>query len=240
MLRLLRQTMSLAAHGDDLLHNLQLVQQRVNGRATLVAVSKTKPAEAVRALYDAGQREFGENYVQELVDKAHALAPTCPDIRWHFIGHLQSNKVKLLLQTPQLACVETVDSQKLATKLDAARGDATAPLNVFVQVNTSGEASKSGVAPDDDDVLLALVQHIRLQCPRLRFAGLMTIGERGDTSADFELLRGVRERVAAALDVPANSIGLSMGMSGDYEKAIELGSTNVRVGSSIFGARQQK
>lgn len=230
---------------SDLVHNLALVKQRVNGRATLVAVSKTKPAEAVQTLYDAGQREFGENYVQELVDKAQALAPSCPDIRWHFIGHLQSNKVKLLLQTPQLVCVETVDSLKLASKLDAARASndtasPSPPLDVFVQVNTSGEASKSGVAADADGELLALVQHIRQQCPRLRFAGLMTIGERGDTSADFELLRSVRQRLAAALDVPLDSIGLSMGMSGDYETAIDMGSTNVRVGSSIFGARQQK
>jgi pyridoxal phosphate enzyme (YggS family) len=217
------------------------VSELSGGRATLVAVSKTKPQETVSELYAAGQRDFGENYVQELHDKAHALAATCPDIRWHFIGHLQSNKAKLLLQTPRLVAVQTVDSAKLASKLDAAvqqlqRDSSAPPLDVYVQVNTSGEASKSGVPPDAASVL-ALVQHIREQCPRLRFAGLMTIGERGDTTGDFELLRDVRQRVADALSQAPDDFALSMGMSGDYEKALELGSGVVRVGSLIFGAR---
>lgn len=241
MLRRVVRTMSDAA---DLGANLADVQRRVNGRATLVAVSKTKPAEQVRALYALGQRDFGENYVQELCDKATALAESCPEIRWHFIGHLQSNKVKQLVRdTPRLVAVQTVDSVKLARKLDAAFADCRQQdekCDVYVQVNTSGEASKHGLPADDDAALRELVQCVRDECCNLRFAGLMTIGERGDTSADFELLRAVRSRIFRDNADVERQVGLSMGMSADYERAIELGSTVVRVGSSIFGARQAK
>jgi pyridoxal phosphate enzyme (YggS family) len=219
---------------EDLAANLSDVQRRINGRATLVAVSKTKPAEAVRALYALGQRDFGENYVQELCDKATALAESCPEIRWHFIGHLQSNKVKQLVRdTPRLVGVQTVDSVKLARKLDAA---CVEPLEVFVQVNTSGEASKSGVSAEDEAALGELLDCVRNECGNLRLGGLMTIGERGDTAADFELLRAVRARVRRE----GETLGLSMGMSADFETAIEMGSTVVRVGSSLFGAREVK
>lgn len=219
---------------SDLAANLAEVERRVNGRATLIAVSKTQSADAVRTLYALGQRDFGENYVQELSEKATAVAASCPEIRWHFIGHLQSNKAKQLLRdTPRLVAVQTVDSVKLARKLAAAcSGDE--PLDVYVQVNTSGEPNKSGVPADDAAALGELLDCVRTECaPMLRLRGLMTIGERGDTAADFELLRAVRARVQR----DDESLGLSMGMSADFERAIELGSTVVRVGSSIFGAR---
>ncbi|KAI8474550.1 MAG: hypothetical protein J3K34DRAFT_366172 [Monoraphidium minutum] len=202
----------------------------------LVAVSKTKPAEAVKEAYDAGHRTFGENYVQELLDKAPQLPS---DIQWHFIGHLQSNKVKSLVEgVPNLAMVETVDSAKLADRLDRCAGAAgrTTPLAVAVQVNTSGEESKHGVEPSE---AVALAAHVATACPHLRLAGLMTIGmpDYSSRPENFECLSKCRSEVAAALGLDPNDLELSMGMSGDYESAISMGSTNVRVGSTIFGAR---
>ncbi|KAL4441034.1 hypothetical protein ABPG77_010465 [Micractinium sp. CCAP 211/92] len=201
----------------------------------LVAVSKTKPAEAVREAYEAGHRVFGENYVQELLDKAPQLPADCS---WHFIGHLQSNKVKALLEgVPNLTMLETVDSEKLANKLDstvAALG--REPLPVLVQVNTSGEESKYGVEPKD---CVALATHIHESCKHLRLAGLMTIGmpDYSSRPENFACLSDCRKAVAEALGLPEAELELSMGMSGDFEQAVEMGSTNVRVGSTIFGAR---
>lgn len=201
----------------------------------LVAVSKTKPVDDVAAAYAAGHRVFGENYVQELVDKAPALPA---DVAWHFIGHLQSNKAKQLVErVPGLACVETVDTEKLANKLDAAVADAgRPPLRVLVQVNTSGEPSKHGVTPADAP---ALARHVASSCPNLALAGVMTIGQPDYSSRpeNFTCLADVRSAIAAELGVDPATLELSMGMSGDYEAAIEMGSTNVRVGSGVFGAR---
>ena len=206
----------------------------------LVAVSKFQPLGALQEAYDAGQRDFGENYVQELVEKA----PQMPsDVRWHFIGKLQGNKAKSLLgAVPNLHCVETVDTLKLANRLNtvcASLGcrDASAPLEVMVQLNTSGEASKSGVACAADAV--ALAQHIDASCERLRVAGLMTIGQQADEGC-FTALVEARAAVGAALGRDPAQLHLSMGMSGDFEQAIACGSTNVRVGSTIFGARPAK
>ncbi|KAG2444301.1 hypothetical protein HXX76_001058 [Chlamydomonas incerta] len=206
----------------------------------LVAVSKTKPVEALQEAYDAGQRVFGENYVQEMLDKAPALPG---DVQWHFIGHLQSNKVKAVIEgVPSLAMVETVDSAKLADKLNKVLegvSGRTGPLAVMVQVNTSGEESKYGVEPAD---CVALAKHIAQNCPKLRLAGLMTIGmpDYSSRPENFTCLAACRDAVAAELGLAPDSLELSMGMSGDFEQAIEMGSTNVRVGSTIFGAREYK
>lgn len=205
-------------------------------QARLVAVSKTKPVEAVQEAYDAGHRTFGENYVQELLDKAPQLPK---DIKWHFIGHLQSNKVKALVEgVPNLSMVETVDSAKLADRLDRAVAGAgrQEPLSVAVQVNTSGEESKHGAEPAD---VVALAAHVARSCPHLRLAGLMTIGmpDYSSRPENFECLEKCRDEVAAELGLNPGDLELSMGMSGDFEAAIAMGSTNVRVGSTIFGAR---
>eukprot|EP00053_Salpingoeca_punica_P016706 m.158716 g.158716 ORF g.158716 m.158716 type:complete len:251 (-) comp17028_c1_seq2:1592-2344(-) len=207
----------------------------------LIAVSKTKPVEAVLEAHAAGQRVFGENYVQELAEKAvDARIPQ--DVKWHFIGHLQKNKCNIIAGVPNLACVQTISDAALATKLDNAlskvgRQD---PLCVMVQVNTSREENKHGVLPAQvEDV----AKHIVSTCPHLKLTGVMTIGEadrvlaEGEANPDFLELVACRERLAAALQVPAESLELSMGMSADYEQAISCGSTFVRVGSSIFGAR---
>ncbi|RQM21062.1 hypothetical protein B5M09_011132 [Aphanomyces astaci] len=240
--------------------NLQHVRQRISDvlavspwkqQCTLVAVSKTKPVADIEVAYGLDQRHFGENYIQELVEKA----PVCPsDIQWHFIGHLQSNKVKTLVAgVPNLYMVESVDSIKVASKLDKAWGERQSghPLRVMVQVNTSGtsntlikscssdvaagEVQKSGVAPAD---CVQLAAHIHGSCANLTLSGLMTIGRFDDDTSDcFDSLVACRSRVSSALGVDETNLALSMGMSGDFELAIARGSNYVRVGSNIFGAR---
>lgn len=201
----------------------------------VVAVGKTKPVSLIRQLYDAGHRCFGENYVQEFIDKAPQLPA---DIEWHFIGHLQTNKVKpLLAAVPNLDMVEGLDSEKIANHLDRAVSSVgRKALKVLVQVNTSGEESKSGIDPSD---CVELAKHVKLGCPNLIFSGLMTIGMRDYSSnpENFEALSNCRTNVCKALGIPEELCELSMGMSGDFEKAIEMGSTNVRIGSTIFGPR---
>jgi len=220
---------------SDIAQNFRDIRAHVselNPSATLVAVSKTKPIEDLRSAFDAGCAVFGENYVDEVVAKS----PLLPESQFHFIGHLQSNKVAKLCRCPNLAMIQTIDSVALATKVDRAWPPDRPRLAVLIQVNTSDEPQKSGVR-HADAALLELVHFIAEKCERLRFAGVMTIGECGESERDFEVLRGVRTRVAAELGVAADSLALSMGMSADYELALQMGATIVRVGSSIFGAR---
>jgi PLP dependent protein len=200
----------------------------------LVAVSKTKPKEMIMELYNAGHRHFGENYFQELVEKSVALPK---DIIWHFIGHLQSNKAnQLVSKVSNLAVVETVDTLKLALKLQNACINAgrDTPLDIYVQVDTSGEDSKSGVLPAD---VIGFVDNVVKDCSALRVRGLMTIGAPGDLTC-FDRLVSCREELSSHLGEDPSTLTLSMGMSGDYVQAIERGSTSVRIGSTIFGARQ--
>ncbi|XP_010433430.1 PREDICTED: proline synthase co-transcribed bacterial homolog protein [Camelina sativa] len=205
-------------------------------RVRVIAVSKTKPVSLIRQIYDAGHRCFGENYVQEIIDKAPQLPE---DIEWHFVGHLQSNKAKTLLTgVPNLAMVHGVDGEKVANHLDRAVSNlGRHPLKVLVQVNTSGEVSKSGIEPSS---VVGLARHVKLHCPNLVFSGLMTIGMPDYTSTpeNFRTLSNCRADVCKALGVAEDQFELSMGMSGDFEQAIEMGSTNVRVGSTIFGPRE--
>ncbi|CAA3021689.1 proline synthase co-transcribed bacterial homolog -like [Olea europaea subsp. europaea] len=209
---------------------------RSSGDVRVVAVGKTKPVSLIQQVYDAGHRYFGENYVQEIVEKAPQLPE---DITWHFIGHLQSNKVKnLLTAVPNLVMVEGIDNAKLANHLDRAVSNIRRqPLKVLVQVNTSGEESKSGVNPTD---CVDLVKHVKLGCPNLEFSGLMTIGMPDYTSTpeNFKTLLDCRSKVCKVLGMAESQCELSMGMSGDFELAIEMGSTNVRIGSTIFGPRE--
>jgi hypothetical protein len=204
---------------------------------TLVAVSKTFSADRVREAWQAGQREFGENKVQEGLQK---IADTA-DIpaRWHLIGHLQSNKAKKAAAT--FACIQSVDSVELLQRLDdaaAARTEGSAPLDVLVQVDFAGEATKFGAPPDE------AVRSVRagLEARHIRLAGLMLLPPWSDdpeaTRPWFVRLREFRDRLVAE-GVPATALRhLSMGMSHDYQAAVEEGSTIVRVGTAIFGARQ--
>ncbi|OWO98260.1 hypothetical protein B2J93_8180 [Marssonina coronariae] len=245
-----------AQRAKTLLEAFQSVQTRVakasNGREIrLVAVSKLKPASDILALYQqAGQRHFGENYAQELMEKAEVLPK---DIRWHFIGGLQSNKCKPLTSTvPNLHIVSSVDSQKKATQLSLGRSllspAPNTPLHIHIQVNTSSEASKSGVTPGPDTT--ALAKHILTSCPHLNLLGLMTIGaiarskaaKEGEENEDFVALREERDRLEKELeaDLEGRRLELSMGMSDDFQGAIGMGSDEVRVGSTIFGMRPPK
>lgn len=204
---------------------------RKQGAVGLLAVSKTWPAEAVREAYVAGQRAFGENYVQEGVAKAQVLADL--PIEWHFIGPLQSNKTRAVAQ--HFAWVHSVDRLKIAQRLAEQRDVHLPPLNVCLQVNVSGEDSKSGVAPDE---LAALAEGV-LTLPRLKLRGLMCIPEPSEDvavlRARFGLLRSLRDELAGRLGVDLDT--LSMGMSQDIEPAIAEGATMVRVGTAIFGGR---
>ena len=194
-------------------------------RVRLIAVSKARSAAEVRAAYEAGQRDFGENYLQEAVAKMTALSEL--DIVWHFIGAIQSNKTRAIASRFQW--VHTVDRARIASRLDAA---AERPLDVCIQVNIDAEPQKAGIAPSD---LPALVTHIR-GLPRLRLRGLMAIPRAdGDHRACFRALRSLFDGLAD--DTGDHWDSLSMGMSDDFEIAIEEGATMVRIGTAIFGPR---
>jgi pyridoxal phosphate enzyme (YggS family) len=200
---------------------------RKASEVTLVAVSKTFPSPAIRAAAACGQRHFGESYIQEARSKQIELADL--DLVWHFIGPIQSNKTREI--AAHFDWVHGVGRGKIARRLSEQRPGDLPPLNVCIQVNVSGEASKSGVAPKDVAALAGLVSGL----PRLKLRGLMAIPEPGgDPRPRFRLLRALRDELNAqglALDT------LSMGMSGDFEVAIAEGATLVRVGSAIFGKR---
>ncbi len=201
--------------------------------ATLLAVSKTKPAEMLREAWQHGQREFGENYLQEALDKQAALEDL-DGIVWHFIGPLQSNKTRAVAE--QFAWVHSVDRLKIAKRLSEQRPAALPPLNVCLQVNISREATKSGVLPED---ALALAQEIAA-LPGLALRGLMAIPAPTETleaqRQPLAALRQLLEELQAALpEAPLDT--LSMGMSDDLEAAVLEGATLVRLGTAIFGAR---
>lgn len=201
--------------------------------ATLLAVSKTKPAEMLREAWQHGQREFGENYLQEALDKQAALEDL-DGIVWHFIGPLQSNKTRAVAE--QFAWVHSVDRLKIAKRLSEQRPAALPPLNVCLQVNISREATKSGVLPED---ALALAQEIAA-LPGLALRGLMAIPAPAETleaqRQPLAALRQLLEELQAALpEAPLDT--LSMGMSDDLEAAVLEGATLVRLGTAIFGAR---
>jgi len=199
----------------------------------LVAVSKTFPAEAVRAAHAAGQRDFGENRVQEGLQKIGET--TDLTIRWHLLGHLQTNKARKA--GPAFAMVQSVDSAELIQKLDAAASDAGRTPELLIQVDLAGEATKFGASPDEVPRLFEAAG----ACRAASVVGLMTLPPVPDTPEDarpfFRRLRGLRDEWLAA-GVPASMLReLSMGMSGDFEVAIEEGATIVRVGTAIFGSR---
>lgn len=206
----------------------------------LIAVSKYKPVEDIRVLYDLGHRHFGENYVQELMEKVEQLPK---DIHWHFIGALQSNKCKVLGPVPNIYAVQTVDSESKAQKLNNSRAESIPPINIFIQVNTSGEEQKSGISSRSVDQVVQLAKFILDKCPRLNLEGLMTIGSLEASTAlnepnrDFTRLVELREKVQKEI---GRDLQLSMGMSNDYVEAIRQGTSNIRVGSAIFGSRKTK
>ena len=203
------------------------------GKVTLIAVSKTKPAQMIREAYDAGQRDFGENRVQEIVDKYPDLPK---DIKWHLIGHLQTNKVKYIID--KVTMIHSVDSLKLAEEISRQAVKAATCMDILIEVNVAEEESKFGVSVADTIELVRKISTL----PGIRIRGLMTVApfvsDPEENRAVFSTLRQL------SVDIDSKNIDnvvmdcLSMGMSGDYEVAIEEGATFVRVGTSIFGDRQ--
>ena len=205
---------AVAAHRDE--HSVQLL-----------AVSKTKPAAAVREAYAAGIRDFGENYLQEALGKQLELADL--PLIWHFIGPIQSNKTRAIAE--HFDWVHSVDRLKIAQRLSEQRPADLPPLNICIQVNVSGEASKSGCTPAD---LPALANAIS-QLPRLKLRGLMAIPEPTEDRAAQDAAFAAVQSLQAGLGLPLDT--LSMGMSHDLESAIAMGATWVRIGTALFGTR---
>ena len=205
--------------------NLQAIRARL-GPVILLAVSKGQSTDAVRQAAAAGQKAFGENYVQEGVEKMDAL----PGLEWHLIGPLQSNKTRLVAE--RFAWVQTVASEKIARRLAEQRPASLPPLNVLIQVNVSAESTKSGVAPGEVKSLAQSVQGLK----GIRLRGLMAIPEPGADRSRYADARKLFDQLKDefALDT------LSLGMSDDMDVAIAEGSTMVRIGTAIFGARKKK
>jgi pyridoxal phosphate enzyme (YggS family) len=234
---------------SELVSRLKLILQRINeitpanrSPVRLIAISKTKPVKDIIELYHAGQRYFGENYVEELEKKSNdnLIQSQCPDIRWHFVGHLQRKKVsRIITRVSNLDCIQTIDSMDLANRLNLIlQQQSSRKLNILIQINTSNEKQKFGLEPKQ---FLSLYEYIKTNCPLLTCQGLMTIGSlnnvQTENDRDFQVLIECREELCKKYQYDLNNIELSMGMSHDYERAIQAGSTIIRVGSSIFGAR---
>src|SRR5579863_6751690 len=211
---------------------------RQAGEIALMAVSKTFPAERIREAYDAGVRLFGENRVQEFASKVDSLRDL-RDAEFHLIGHLQSNKAAKAVEL--FAAVDSVDSLRLAQKLNASAQQFAKKLKVLIEINVGGEAAKSGVAPDSRELEELLSAAPELE--QLEFRGLMTIPPFTDDLQEarpyFRKLLDLRDQIARRLPA-ADMRKLSMGMSHDFEVAIEEGATCVRVGTAIFGERSSK
>ncbi len=228
---------------NDLQNRLESIKQKIQQAATdcardpeqitLIAVSKTYPASDIQTLFQCGQHHFGENYVQEWRQKLHDLQHL--PIQWHFIGPIQSNKIKHIAQSAHW--VHSVDSFKTAQKLSQYRNPSLPDLNICIQINISGESSKQGIAPE---LLLHLAQEIQA-LPHLNLRGLMCIAEDTTDHQKLSLQFAKMQIIFNELQTQCPQIdALSMGMSSDLELAITYGATHVRVGSAIFGPRQTK
>ena len=205
--------------------------QREASTAQLIAVSKTKPVADISEAYAAGQRAFGENYVQELVEKAQFFENRT-DIRWHFIGPIQSNKTRDIAAFADV--VHSIERAKIAERLAAQRKPSQAPLQVLIQINVSGEASKSGVLPTE---MLALAKVIN-DLPQLELIGLMAIPEpaiAGDNRQAFQAMVDLSKQL---MTIYPQANQLSMGMSDDWQQALTFGATMIRLGTAIFGHRE--
>lgn len=218
---------------QDILATIAAVKtaQQAPQEIRLLAVSKAQPASVIREAYAAGQRCFGENYLQEALEKQSELADL--DIEWHFIGPIQSNKTQLIAQ--HFTWAHSIDRLKIAQRLSDARPAGLPPLQVCIQVNTSNEESKGGVSPNE---LVALATAIR-NMPYLKLRGLMAIpAPTDDAMIQTQQFKQVRECYDALVKQGFELDTLSIGMSGDYPAAIAQGATIIRIGTALFGARQ--
>ncbi|MBP6116275.1 MAG: YggS family pyridoxal phosphate-dependent enzyme [Neisseriaceae bacterium] len=218
--------MNLQQRYQQLTQRLRAVQRPCQ----LVAVSKTFPSTDIEALYAEGQRDFGENYVQEWHEKSQALHAL--DIVWHFIGPLQSNKTRQVAEGADW--VHTIERLKIANRLNEQRPEHKAPLQVCIQVNVSGEASKSGVLPQEVAALAEQIQAL----PRLQLRGLMCIPEATEDEAALKQQFQTMQDLLKALNQQGYALDtLSMGMSADWPLAVQYGATHIRIGRELFGQR---
>ncbi len=203
---------------------------------SLICVSKTFPAENIIEAFEAGAADFGENYVQELVEKRNRLIEK--NLRWHYIGHLQSNKVKYIAEWIHM--IHSVDSVDLAKEIQKRAERCNRTIDILVEVNTSEEATKFGVKPDD---AAKLIEHVSA-FPNLSLKGLMTIGpfsdKKEESQRSFRSLKQIFDRANSSLVLKQPLTVLSMGMTHDFETAIEEGATMVRIGTAIFGVRSKQ
>lgn len=229
-----------ATHSANIAANIQRINTRIGELCqqynrdptdiTLLAVSKTKPAEDIQSAFNAGQHCFGENYLQEALQKIHTLHPL--PIEWHFIGAIQSNKTRELAEN--FAWVHSVDRLKIARRLSEQRPESMPPLNICLQVNISQETSKSGLMLNELSELVAEV----IQLPNITLRGLMAIPAKADTlTKQRATFAKIQQALKALQETQPKLDTLSMGMSNDMEAAIAEGSTILRIGTAIFGAR---
>lgn len=199
----------------------------------LIAVSKTKPASLVRQAVEAGQADIGESYVQEFLDKSTDPELRDLEVNWHFIGHLQSNKIKYIID--RVCMVHSIDKLSTAKELSKRARAKELTVDYLLEINTSGESTKFGISPQE---LLDTAPSF-FDLPSIRLRGLMTIASPDPRKApgEFELLRNLLEKLRSIAPDPSTVTELSMGMSGDFEEAIRAGSTMVRIGTAIFGSR---
>ncbi|AUI66260.1 MULTISPECIES: YggS family pyridoxal phosphate-dependent enzyme [Glaesserella] len=226
--------MSISQNLDTISQQIQQFSQQANrpeNSVKLLAVSKTKPISAIKEAICAGQRAFGENYVQEGVEKIQHFAKQS-ELEWHFIGLLQSNKTRVVAE--HFDWVQTIDRLKIAQRLNEQRPEHLPALNVLIQINISDETSKSGISPEE---MLELATQIR-QLPRLKLRGLMAIPKPESEPEQQKIALRQMQQLFEQLQAQFDGIDtLSMGMSDDMQSAIECGSTMVRIGTAIFGAR---
>lgn len=226
---------------EEIALQLEAIRQTLPEATQLVAVSKFHPAEDIRLAYAAGQRLFGESRVQELAQKWEELAEDCPDIVWHFIGPLQTNKVKYLI--PRIDLIQSVTSERLLREICRCAQRAQRTIPVLLEVHVAQEETKSGFSPDELLSLLRLIQQEEATFAGIELHGLMAMASNVDDPAvierEFASVRRLFEeiRLSGLLRQPELFTELSMGMSGDYPSALRQGATLVRVGSAIFGQR---
>ena len=217
---------------DNLNHVIENIHKSCKNEVTLIAVSKTKPAEMIQELYDAGCRNFGENKVQELIDKYEILPK---DICWHMIGHLQRNKVKYIVD--KVSLIHSVDSLRLAQTIEKEAEKKNCVVDILIEINMAREESKYGIYPEELEALLREISHLS----HIRVKGLMTVAP--NVKNPEENRKIFTEMKKLSVDIAKKNIDnitmsiLSMGMTNDYQVAIEEGATMVRVGTGIFGAR---
>ncbi len=216
--------------------NLNTIKSQLTAHVTLVAVSKTKPLADLMEAYDAGQRIFGENYVQELVEKQEQMPK---DIHWHFIGHLQSRKVKLI--APFVNLIHGVDSLKLLQEINKQAAKNNRVIDCLLQVYIAEEESKFGLDEQELDEILNEIQHNKENYKNIKIVGLMGMAtfteNQNQIEKEFKHLKTIFDKYSQLETSNLKLETLSMGMSGDYQLAISCGSTMVRIGSSIFGSR---